>query len=95
MRKALPPPELTDEDRLRQLVKLAIETAPVIRDVLSGRTGRVPPGVVRRLKSQLRLQERILALGLHTLSNLPDDPTEKSESIACSLRSCSQLAMLD
>jgi hypothetical protein len=28
MRKALPPPELTGEDRLRQMVKLAIERRP-------------------------------------------------------------------
>ncbi len=83
---------MNNATQLREIVKITIETLPVMRNVLRWRADRVLLEVFRRLDAELRLQERILALALYTLSNLPDDPAERSEAITGALRSCSELA---
>ncbi|MBW4022004.1 MAG: hypothetical protein HIU92_02535 [Proteobacteria bacterium] len=83
--------ELSAETRLREIVKLAQETLPVIGGVLA-LGGGVPADALPRLKSQKKLQERLLTLALYTLSNLPDDPEERAEALASTLRVCSDLA---
>ncbi len=83
---------MSDEERLREVVKLANETLPVMGGVLALDREEVPPETRERLKHQRRLQERLLTLSLYTLSNLPDDPDERAEALASTLGLCSDLA---
>ncbi len=80
--------------RLREIVKVAMETLPAIRNVLSWPSNRVPPEALGSLEADLRLWERILTIGLYTLSNLPDDPAKKSQTITDALQACAELASM-
>jgi hypothetical protein len=93
MRRSRPMPESGEEMRLREIIAIVVETVPVMRKALKWQ-GAVAPEIVRRLETELRRQERILAIGLLTLNTLPDDPTERSEFVACSIRTCAQLTSL-
>jgi hypothetical protein len=85
------PARLNNEARLREVVRLANETLPVLRSTLAAYRDEVTPSALNRLEDQHRAHRRLLTLALYILSNLPDDPQERAERLVSTLRLCSDL----
>jgi hypothetical protein len=67
---------------------------PIIQGMLGRGTPQLAPSVMVHLGAWLAIEHRVLALTLYTLSNLPEDPEERAETVAEALRSCADLRRL-